>query len=1397
MKRLQIKYVTDKVQIAMKRCKTKGKKYTVKDILDDNTVNELTRLDEGYRIFKSIRGSPPYFEQRKRDLFAMIRQLGLPTWFVSLSAADIHWTDLLQCLAKLVDNKELTYEQVEELEWGQKTRLVQSDPVTCVRYFDHRVQLFINNVLKSHHEPIGKITDFFYRVEFQQRGSPHIHMVVWVDNAPVFDNDTDDTVSDFIDTYISCSTNVQTEASRHIDLQRHKHSKSCRKKGQGICRFGFPHAPMKTTRILRPLHSESDENQDHNEQYDKIKTKLTDMKDGVDISFEQMLNELDMTEEEYIKALRSSLTEPKVFLQRTPSEIRINPYMKSLLHAWKANQDVQYIMDAYACAMYIVAYISKSQKGMSQLLDGACKEAKKENMSLRESVKHIGNKFLNSVEISAQEAAYLVLQLPISKATRSVIFINTSPPDERTFMLKDKSVLQDMPENSTDIECSNIIKRYSQRPKALTSWTLADFASKIDVKYPNKIHPDPFADNEDDNEVHDGNIDDDDDDNEAANELQSSNNATVNIVLKNGITYKQRKNPCVIRYVRFNKKTDLENFCRERLMLFFPWKNETKDLIGPHSCYFDHYMTHRNVVEEKAKEYEHNGDVLDDAQQRAESDDLDFAQVAPCNVQQEEEDEMQQCVQSENYEFFDPDRHPNLAHHDIGTEIGLAPRVESTEGEVLSGRISDDQYYKLIRSLNEKQQSALKHILKWIKSDKELLHLFITGGAGVGKSVLVNAVYQALHRYLCSVEGQDPENVRIVICAPTGKAAYNVHGMTIHRAFHILPNRGMKYSSLTCEKLNSLQVKYRDLKVVIVDEISMVGNAMFNFINLRLQEIKRSKKPFGGVHMIVYGDLYQLQPVLDGWIFQNLKSDYGALAVNLWQEYFALLELTQIMRQRDDLPFADLLNRLREGNHTQEDIAVLETRLLSRNNFQSLSNITHIYPTNAQVTHHNTEIFNKSLTQKAQVEAVDSILGDLAPSVKERIKVPDDPSVTCGLRKIIDLSIDLPYEITNNVNVEDGITNGSECVLKYIDYRNSSRDKPSILWVKFRDTKTGQVTRTTYKQYYHTEIDNNWTPIFAIKRQFHVGRNFTPVVRIQFPLVIGAAKTIHKSQGSSVDQLVISMNNKKMKHGHYVALSRIRTLSGLYIKDLFPDKISVDQSVVQEMARLRTSAVAQLCYTPPKTVTSQTLKIAFLNARSVHAHYPDIRSDHDLLHMDIMAFAESRLCSRDQNDAYSLEGFSICRNDQNSPDGRRPPHGIILYVRNDLLNIATHQSFTSNDFEASILHIESHNLQMVFLYRSPSSSLTQLFARLNDISHELHPQCDKLIVGDFNLDITNYHNKEHLNHIENIFLAKNIVQEVTTNYGSIVDLAFTNTNLQCSCIESVWSDHKILFIFNH
>ena len=199
------------------------------------------------------------------------------------------------------------------------------------------------------------------------------------------------------------------------------------------------------------------------------------------MTFEELLLNLKVTENDYCLAVRSSLNAPTVFLKRKPNELRINNYNPACLKAWRANMDIQFVLDVYACALYTVSYISKAQKGMSELLRQAYADARKGNSSIKQQVQDIGNKFLNSVEISVQEAVYIVLQLPMKKSSREVLFINTAPPNERVQLLKPMNDIKEMEDDCEDVYTTGLLQRYAKRTASLEHLTLADWAAWYDL----------------------------------------------------------------------------------------------------------------------------------------------------------------------------------------------------------------------------------------------------------------------------------------------------------------------------------------------------------------------------------------------------------------------------------------------------------------------------------------------------------------------------------------------------------------------------------------------------------------------------------------------------------------------------------------------------------------------------------------------------------------------------------------------------------------------------------------------------------------------------------------------------------------------------------------------------
>ena len=893
-----MKILLGKSQIALRKCKSNTTALNAGVLKQQGAVERLIHLDEGFKFLRALRGSPPYFEKAKRDLFAVIRQLGPATLFCSFSSAETQWIHLLKILGKLLDNKDYCDSELENFNWEEKSRLIQSDPVTCARHFDYQISQFIHMFLMSEIAPLGKIADWFYRVEYQQRGSPHIHMLIWLDNAPVFGVDDDDKVTAFIDNIITCSKPVNnSDLLKLVNRQCHRHSHTCRKKSKAQCRFNYPQPPMKATQILYPLENETELNcgKKHKETWKSIQKQLNDMKEGQDISFDELLENLNVTKENYILAIRSSLKCATVFLERQPNELRINNYNPACLEAWRANMDIQFVLDVYACAMYIVSYISKAQKGMHELLRKACEEARKGNFGIKQQVRDIGNKFLNNVEISAQEAVYILLQLPMRKSSRQVIFVNTSPPGERVHLLKHIDGIRELEDDCEDVFTGGLLKRYAKRPVGLQHLTLADWAAWYDlcsstyVRQSKQTDIDhlPF---------------------ETCNQDQNDDELEEFCEQNKPQKYKKRKRARIIRSVFYDKEANPEKHYRELIMLFTPWRNEETDLLSNFTSYHEKYLHVKDTIEEQRCEYAVCSDDLNEIQDRlnnTDEDNLDrYDQIAPNTQDVESKDE------SEGIKDLQPDF--NEAY-DLSDDIGIPSTALNRQEQLILNELQDDKFREIVQKLNKEQKQFFYHILHHVKTSDEPFYSFLSGGAGVGKSHLTKALYQAALKYYNSRAGSDFNEIKTMLMAPTGKAPYNIKGSTIHSLLAIPASHSLRvYKPLDSSRLNTLRCQLGGIRLIFLDEVSMVGNAMFNVqINNRLKDLKGSKEDFGGVSIIAIGDLFQLQPVMDRYIFKDLdNSEYGILAKNLWQEHFKMFELKTIMRQRESKEFAEILNRL-------------------------------------------------------------------------------------------------------------------------------------------------------------------------------------------------------------------------------------------------------------------------------------------------------------------------------------------------------------------------------------------------------------------------------------------------------------------------------------------------------
>ncbi|CAF1473985.1 unnamed protein product [Adineta steineri] len=598
-KKLQTRKFVDAISINLRKTKN-TKNVTVTQMLNRDYVNGLIHNDDAFTFLRFDRSSPAFWELKKKELMAMNRQLECATIFLTLSAAETQWSELLVILTKVLENKVITLEEAQNLSYEKRCESIRQDPVTCVRYFEHKLKC-LWEILSAPCGPFQgyELVDKYVRTEFQARGSPHVHALLWLKNAPKYDKNNPESIErcvEFIDKLISVSSQP-TECSKElISLQRHKHSHTCKQHVNGciISRFGIPYFPMSKTMILEPFSDDEKLSKKEREEISKSRQNVKEELDKISkdkdtsLTFEDFLKKINMNEEQYIKMIRAGLKKAKVFLKRAPNETQINAYNPMIMSLHRANMDIQYILDPYACLKYCVEYINKSENGMSKLLREALNELKKGNHTVKECLRVIANKFLNSSEISAQEAVYHILSIPLSVSSRSTVFINTNRPEYRISMLKSDEILQKLKPDSKDVFVEGLIDMYINRQDEMKDVCLADFASLYNVSK-RKTDNASITENSDDEDV---------------TENENDEKATA-FRMKNGKGWiKKRTKKKIIRYRYFKLHQDPENYYREQLMLFLPWSNEEEeDLLSIN--HEETFELHKDLIQQKRSEYVH------------------------------------------------------------------------------------------------------------------------------------------------------------------------------------------------------------------------------------------------------------------------------------------------------------------------------------------------------------------------------------------------------------------------------------------------------------------------------------------------------------------------------------------------------------------------------------------------------------------------------------------------------------------------------------------------------------------------------------------------------------------------------------------------------------------------
>lgn len=400
------------------------------------------------------------------------------------------------------------------------------------------------------------------------------------------------------------------------------------------------------------------------------------------------------------------------------------------------------------------------------------------------------------------------------------------------------------------------------------------------------------------------------------------------------------------------------------------------------------------------------------------------------------------------------------------------------------------------------------HISDEYKTVESLLNagcpaVFVTGNAGTGKSTLIQYLRTVLKK-------------KMVVVAPTGVAALNVGGVTINAFFQLPP----KIHEDEDIKLVYDRKLYQKLDLLIIDEVSMVRCDLMDSIDKFLRKNRSSDMPFGGVQLLLIGDLFQLPPVVPRQEMvvlssKSYASPYFFSSFSLQKSSMVPVELTSVYRQDDNF-FISLLNSIRLGENIETAMAELNARCYRRKDVSTDITLT---CTNNRADQINMkelhQIPEKEYAFKGEIKGRFSLEEDKLPS-------PFDLRLKVGARVMFTKNDDNRRWVNGTLGIIRNIDQESIGVELVTDHKGQIYDVQRVTW-------------ETYKYAYDPAKDK----IVAKK----VG------AYTQYPIMLAWAVTIHKSQGKTLDNVLVDLGNAAFASGQvYVALSRCRSISGISLQ---------------------------------------------------------------------------------------------------------------------------------------------------------------------------------------------------------------------------------------------------------
>lgn len=396
--------------------------------------------------------------------------------------------------------------------------------------------------------------------------------------------------------------------------------------------------------------------------------------------------------------------------------------------------------------------------------------------------------------------------------------------------------------------------------------------------------------------------------------------------------------------------------------------------------------------------------------------------------------------------------------------------------------------------------------------------LFVLGKAGTGKSTLI--------QYLRSI-GEFSNNV---VVAPTGRAALNVGGQTIHSFFH-LPPWLLNKEELAKTRPNKL---WKRIEVLFIDEVSMVRVDLLDAIDFRLKQARDTDRAFGGVRVALFGDFFQLPPVVpekEGEMLARMgyETPYAFSAKVLADASPAFVELKKIYRQKER-GFIQALNNIRSGQNIERTLTVLNRHTCKPHREGALPIV--VTATNATADRYNRRAIE---ALEGAAKTFDGRATGRFDLNKDKLPAPDSLMLKVGAR-VMALKNDSDRRWVNgSLGV---VTNLCDDVVKVqFDHRTDECDLTRVSWENIR----------------YRWDENLQAPFAEVVGAFS-----------QFPLTLAWAMTVHKGQGMTLDDIRVDFDSGAFAAGQvYVALSRARSAAGLSLcRELTESDVIVDPKLV-------------------------------------------------------------------------------------------------------------------------------------------------------------------------------------------------------------------------------------------